>query len=166
MAERTIIEVGVRPVWPMAVVVGGAGVAMIVFDVFAVSGVSLFTLLGVLCLLGGGSLLLGSRSPTVVLRAGDTGFRFFGDPETPWADVRTLVLVAREEMAAAGATTTIYAALTSIAPGDVDLGTLTMDAVTAWAALPNAVSDVAADVLETRLREVRPELTVVDLRTT
>ncbi|HEV7651801.1 MAG TPA: hypothetical protein VGP26_26905 [Actinophytocola sp.] len=164
MAERTIMEIGARQVWPMAAVVGGGGVVLIVVDVFAVPGVSLFTLLGVLCLLGGGSVLVGSRSPSPVLRASTAGFRFFGDRETPWADVRTLVLLSREEMAADGATTTVYAALTPTAAGDVDLATLAVDAVTGWAALPGAVADAPADVLETRLREVRPGLTVVDLR--
>lgn len=166
MGERTVIEVGARQVWPMVVIVGGSGLAMIVVDVFAVPGVSLFTLLGVLCVLGGASLFAGSRSPTPVLRASATGFRFFGDQETPWGDVRTLVLLSREEMSPDGATTTVYAALTPTAAGDVDLRTLTADAVTGWAALPGAVADVPAGALETGLHEVRAELTVVDLRGT
>lgn len=164
MAERTIIEVGARQMWPMAAIVGGAGLVLIVLDVLAIPGVSLFTLLGVLCLLGGASVLAGSRSPTPVLRAGSGGFRFFGDRETPWADVRTLVLLSREEMVSGGATTTVYAALTPTAAAEVDLATLTADAVTGWAALPDAVADVPADSVEAGLREVRPGLTVLDLR--
>lgn len=159
MSERTIMEIGARRPWPIVAVAGGVGLVLVVIDVVAIPGVSLFALLGALCVLGAGAILVTS-SPTPVLRASTSGFRFFGNRETPWADVRALVLLSREETAA----TTVYAALTSTAAGDVDLSKLTADAVTGWAKLPVPVADVPADVLETRLREVRPELSVVDLR--
>jgi len=166
MAERLIIEVGARRVWPMVAVMVGTGLALIVVDAFAVPGVSLYTLLGVLCVLGGGSVFITSRTRTPVLRASETGFRFFADGETPWADVRTLVLLSREQMARGGRTTTVYAALTPTAVADVDLTTLEADAVTGWAALPAAVANEPAEAIRTGLREVRPGLTVLDLRQT
>ena len=164
MAERMVIEVGARRVWPMVAVMAGTGLALIVVDAFAVPGVSLYTVLGVLCVLGAGSVLLTSRTRTPVLRASETGFRFFADGETPWADARTLVLLSREETAPGGAATTVYAALTATAAADVDLTTLTADAVTGWAALPTAVADEPAEAIQHQLHEVRPELTVLDLR--
>jgi hypothetical protein len=150
----------------MVAVMAGAGLALIVVDAFAIPGVSLYTLLGVLCVLGGGSVWLTSRTRTPVLRASESGFRFFGDVETPWADARTLVLLSREEMGPGGATTTVYAAVTPTAAADVDLTSLTADAVTGWAALPAAVAGETAEAIRTELHEVRSELAVLDLRHT
>ena len=161
MSEQTIMEIGVRRPWPIVVVAGGVGLVLVVIDVVAIPGVSLFALLGVLCVLGAVSILVTS-APTPVLRASTKGFRFFGNRVTPWADVRALVLLSRSS--SDDGETTVYAALTSTAAEDVDLSKLTADAVTGWAKLPAPVADVPAEELETRLREVRPELTVVDLR--
>lgn len=168
--EQTVLEVGVRQMWPLAAILGACGLGLILLDVFTIPGVSIFTMLAVLCLVGAGVVLADSRSPTPVLRASSTGIRLPGKRETPWTDVRTLVLVTREDMSVDGPTTDIYLVLTS---SEVTMAEqLRMDDISAdpqvvgWTTLPFTVAGVDFDVLAARLKAVRPTLSMVDLRGT
>lgn len=154
----TIVEIGRKQLWPLSVILGVAGLAMVLLDVFVVRGLSLFSMLAVLCWMGAVIPLVEHRRPTPVVRADEDGIRFWADPATSWADVRAVVLFEQENDGEVGQ----YLVLASAVPltgGDLDED----PKVVTWLALPGAVDRVEGERIGALLRTFRPDLTVVDL---
>lgn len=155
----TVIEIGRRQVWPISAILGGCGLAMVLIDVFAVRGLSLFSALAALCWMVAVIPLVEHRRPTPVVRADDEGIRFWQDPATPWSDVHAVVLFEQEDEDSVGQ----YLVLASAVPltgGDLDAD----PRVVTWLGLPGAVERPDAARIGEQLRAYQPDLKVVDLR--
>lgn len=155
----TVIEIGRRQLWPLSAVLGVAGVAMVLLDVFVVRRLSLFSALAVLCWMVAVIPLVEHRRPTPVVRADEEGIRFWQNPATPWSDVRAVVLFEQDDEDSVGQ----YLVLASEVPltgGDLDAD----PRVVTWLPLPGAVDRPDASRIGEQLRAYQPDLEVVDLR--
>jgi hypothetical protein len=155
----TVIEIGRRRWWPISAIFVVCGVGMVLIDVFAVRGLSLFSALAAVCWMCAVIPLVERRRPTPVVRADDQGIRFWQDPPTPWADVRAVVLF--EQDGEDGVEQ--YFVLASAVPltgGDLDAD----PHVVTWRGLPGAADRPDASRIREQLRAFRPDVEVVDLR--
>lgn len=158
LTGMTLVEIGRKQLWPLSAILGAGGLAMVLLDVFAVRGLSLFSMLAVLCWMGAVIPLVEHRRPTPVVRADEDGIRFWANPATPWTEVRAVVLFEQENDDDVGQ----YLVLASSVPltgGDLDED----PKVVTWLALPGAVDRVDADRIGAQLRTFQPDLKVVDL---
>lgn len=163
--ERTILEIGRRETRPLVVGLAGAAVLSFVFELIAIPGLSLFTLMAIVFLIAAVTVYVGSSPASPVLTAGPDGIRFWNEPRIAWAEVRALVLIDHEVVEADGPGGEVQAVLTSdVVPADETL-TVADSRVVAWINLPGVLQDVGAADLERELHAWRPDLRLQDRRT-
>lgn len=110
---RVVVGVGQREMRWLTTIFAVAGVAFVVMALFMESGGHAFALLGILCLVGAGTVHISHREPTPVLSADADGIRLLVDEVTPWDDVQAVVLLERTVSSADGDDIVGFVVLTS-----------------------------------------------------